>query len=137
MGASNGNHRHTDPLWTTSSPSRRPAAWSVNGLDGNDTLVVNYATLGSDISYSYVGGGATSRYTDEVLGSIDFVNFEKFNITTGAGDDPLVGGALIDTSSGGLGNDLFENGLGADIVSGGGGVDRWSVDYSTLAAPSA
>lgn len=109
-------------------------SYSVDGLEGTDTLVLNYASLGSDISYYYVGSGYF-RYTDDVRSSVDFVNFEKFNITTGAGDDHLVGGALVDTLSGGLGNDLIESGLGADIINGGGGVDRWSVDYSTVASP--
>lgn len=106
--------------------------YSIDGQAGNDTLVLNLASLGSDIRFFGIGGG-WNRYTDDVRTTIDFVNFERFDITGGAGDDWLSGGAQNDRLVGGLGNDRFESGLGADTIFGGGGSDRWVVDYSAAA----
>jgi len=57
-------------------------SYSVNAGTGMDTLVINYASLGGDIRYQDIGGG-WYRYTDEIRSSMDFVNFDKFNITGG------------------------------------------------------
>ena len=106
-------------------------AHSVNGDAGTDTLVINYSGLSADIRYQDLGFG-WFRYTDDVRSSIDFVNFEKFNITGGSGDDVLVGRDADDTLIGGGGNDHITSGLGADVVTGGAGSDHWTADYSTL-----
>ncbi len=106
-------------------------SYSVNADTGTDTLVMNYASLAGDIRYQDIGGG-WYRYTDDARTSIDFVNFEKFNLTGGSGDDVLVGRNDADTLVGGAGSDLISSGLGADIVTGGGGMDRWSTDYGTF-----
>lgn len=106
-------------------------SYTVDGQDGVDRLVVSYGGLSQDVSYFYSGNGYYS-YSDDLLTSVTFVGFELFDVTTGSGDDYLVGGALDDTLRGGSGNDLFASGLGADRVEGGGGDDRWSADYSGL-----
>lgn len=108
--------------------------YSVDGQGGTDTLVLDFSSLGADIAHSYVGNGYY-RYTDDVWTSADYVNFERYDISTGAGDDQLVGGGLNDRLVGNAGNDRFDGGLGADTISGGSGVDRWVVDYSTIAGP--
>ena len=105
--------------------------YSVNGDAGTDTLVLNYSTLTADIRYQDIGG-SWFRYTDDVRSSMDFVNFERFNIAGGAGDDVIVGRENSDTLSGGAGSDQIYSGIGADIINGGTGVDLWTTDYSTL-----
>lgn len=104
---------------------------SVDGGEGTDTLVVNYGTLGSDVTYNYVSNG-WYRYSDDFLSGVDFLNFEIFRLTGGDGDDLLVGAALADTLNGGAGNDRIESGRGADVVNGGDGHDTWVADYATL-----
>ena len=106
-------------------------AYSVNGDLGTDTLVMDFSTLGGDIRYQDIGGG-WFRYTDDVLTWLDFVNFEKFNLTGGSGDDVLVGRNMVDTLTGGAGDDHLVSGMGADILNGGAGFDRWTADYSTM-----
>ncbi|SEN06256.1 hypothetical protein SAMN04488103_10320 [Gemmobacter aquatilis] len=105
--------------------------YSVDGGEGTDTLVVNYGTLGSDVTYTYAGWG-WYRYSDDFLSGVDFINFEIFRLTGGDGDDLLVGGALADTLIGGRGNDRIESGRGPDIVAGGDGHDTWVADYAAL-----
>lgn len=109
-------------------------SYSVDGQAGTDTLVLSLASLGSDLIYYGIGGG-WYRYTDEVRTTIDFVNFERFQITGGTGDDQIYGGALADVLIGGLGNDRFDSGLGADTVTGGSGLDRWVANYVAAASP--
>jgi hypothetical protein len=79
----------------------------------------------------YYSGGYY-RYTDDFLTTVDYLNFERFDLTMGSGDDMLVGGALNDRLVGGGGNDWFSGGLGADTMIGGAGSDRWEADYSTV-----
>lgn len=105
--------------------------FSVDALGGTDTLVLNYSSLASDVRYQYIGGG-WGRYTDDVASQMDFVNFERYNLTGGSGDDVLNGGTDIDRLVGGAGNDLLQGGRGADVIDGGAGADRWSADYGTL-----
>jgi Ca2+-binding RTX toxin-like protein len=104
---------------------------SVNADAGNDILVLNYASLSADIRYQDIGGG-WFRYTDDVRSTMDFINFDRFDLRGGSGEDVLVGRDGIDTLSGGGGNDHLASGLGADIISGGAGQDRWSADYASF-----
>lgn len=108
-------------------------SYSIDAQAGNDKLVLDFSSLGADIGYTYVGSGYY-RYTDGVRTTVDFLNFERYDITGGAGADLLVGGALADRLVGNAGNDRFEGGLGADTIIGGTGMDRWVADYSTFAS---
>lgn len=108
--------------------------FSVDALGGTDTLVLNYSSLASDVRYKYIGGG-WGRYTDDVLSRMDFINFERYNLTGGSGDDILYGANDNDRLIGGAGYDYLSSGLGADTIDGGAGVDRWAADYSTVAGP--
>lgn len=108
-------------------------SYSVDALDGVDTLKLNFASLTSDVSHSYYSGGYY-RFTDNFLTTVDYLNFERFDLTMGSGDDVLIGADLNDRLIGGAGNDWFSGGLGADTMVGGTGSDRWQADYSTVAA---
>jgi Ca2+-binding RTX toxin-like protein len=55
--------------------------------------------------------------------AMNYRGVERFEMTGGAGDDVLVGGALTDRLAGGAGNDLLLAGGGADYLFGGAGVD--------------
>lgn len=104
-------------------------AYSVDAQAGTDTLVLDFSSLGSDIAHSYWGSGYY-RYSDDVATSVNYLGFERYDLTMGDGDDVLVGGSLNDRLTGNNGNDLFYGGIGADTIEGGSGHDRWSVDYS-------
>lgn len=106
-------------------------SYTVDGGEGTDKLVLSYAGLLQDVAYYYAGNGYYA-YSDELLSSVTFANFDQFDISTGSGDDVLAGGALADTLRGGGGADLLQSGLGADVVDGGSGTDRWVADYSGL-----
>ena len=98
---------------------------STDGGVGTDKLVINYATATTAIQRSDIGYGWL-RYGDKGgLHSVDFLNFEKFDITGGSAHDNLVGGADMDTLRGGAGNDILNGGAGSDVIDGGEGMDRW------------
>ena len=104
---------------------------SVNADAGNDILILDYSSLSADIRYQDIGGG-WFRYTDDVRSTMDFINFDRFDMRGGSGEDVLVGRDNIDTLSGGGGNDYLASGLGADFIMGGSGLDRWSADYGSF-----
>lgn len=111
-----------------------PTGWyEVNAGDGIDTLVVDYASLSTDVNYVNTGYGWYA-FTDDFFSAIEFYNFERFALYTGSGADYLVGGNLNDYFSTGGGNDTIVSGLGADTIIGGAGTDRWVGNYSTLSA---
>jgi hypothetical protein len=70
-------------------------------LDGSGGDDVTFSGIES---FTLIGGGAGI-----------------FNLTTGGGDDVLVGGG---------GDDLLNSGAGVNVVDGGAGVDRWGADMS-------
>ena len=109
-----------------------PGAWhSVNGEGGNDTLVVNYATLDTDVIHRNIGYGWW-RITDDFFSGVDHYGFESFDIQTGSGDDSMDGGAQADRLRGGAGNDTIAGGMGADTIDGGDGHDLWTANYGSL-----
>jgi Ca2+-binding RTX toxin-like protein len=105
--------------------------YSVDGLAGVDTLVVNYSTLTTSIDFRYIANGYYG-FRDDFNSGIDFINFERFIIRGGSGDDKLQGGNDVDQLYGGAGADILTSGLGADTVNGGAGYDRWVANYGTL-----
>ena len=110
---------------------------TVYGGAGVDTLVVNYAgdahnftmTNGVDAS-----GGISGAVTDGLSTEAIFNNFEKFNITTGSGDDSINGTDGSDTISTGAGNDTVNSGKGADVIDFGTGINVWNADKSDVAS---
>lgn len=107
---------------------------TVNGQDvfeaggGTDTLTIDWSSLvtaANDVGYggysrSFGGGGRLIR-TNGV---------EKFNITTGSGNDVISGGASDDIINLGSGDDFVNLFGGNDTANGGDGIDGFSADFS-------
>jgi Ca2+-binding RTX toxin-like protein len=102
-----------------------------NGLDGIDTLIVNYGSLRNDVITRNAGFGWW-EITDDFFSRIRYINFENFSVTTGSGDDYIRTFDGNDWVRTGAGNDTIESGLGRDTIDGGAGHDRWIADYSSL-----
>ncbi len=105
----------------------------VDTLDGQgdvDLLVLNYSALSSAVSSSYQSGGWYLYGTADGVNRANYINFERFNVTGGSGDDALTGGNYNDVLNGGLGNDTLNGGAGNDSIVGAGGNDTWIGDYS-------
>lgn len=107
---------------------------SVDGLGGDDLLVVDYSSLSTNIFQQNDGFGWYS-ITDGFFSGVSHYGFERFNITGGSGDDRLFGRNSDDRLNGGAGNDILTSGLGSDTIIGGWGQDRWVGDYSSLTGP--
>jgi Ca2+-binding RTX toxin-like protein len=103
-----------------------------NSTAAGDRLVIDYSTVTGPIVYWNDGWG---HYSDGAFNTIDFINFESYEITGGSENDDLRGANLADKLVGGGGNDTLSGYLGADTLDGGAGLnDIWSVDYSSLGA---
>ncbi|MFI3156858.1 MAG: calcium-binding protein [Methylococcaceae bacterium] len=110
---------------------------SVNALGDStttgDKLIVDYSQLTAPIVYWWDGW---NHMSDGAFNTIDYVNFESYDITGGKENDDLRGGDqpdLFDRLIGGAGNDTLSGYRGADIIDGGAGLgDRWSIDYSSF-----
>jgi len=89
------------------------------GGAGTDTLVADFA--GRTDSFNLV---APSQFLQGQFAGYALDSIERFEITTGSGDDSLTGGVLGDRLSGGSGADLLSGGQGADVLDGGAGNDR-------------
>jgi Ca2+-binding RTX toxin-like protein len=99
---------------------------TLDGADGEDELVINYAALGRNITLS------GNNYGDGFFNQVIFYNIEKFNVTSGSGSDALQGGTLADTLLAGAGNDVLSGNSGLDVIDGGVGIDTWKESYSGL-----
>lgn len=104
---------------------------SANGLEGTDTLVMNWGAATGPIRW-YDAGYGWGAFTDDAFSGISYINFEIFQLTGGTSDDDLRGGNAADSLTGGAGNDILRSGLGGDVLDGGSGLDRWVVDYSSV-----
>jgi Ca2+-binding RTX toxin-like protein len=125
---------------------------SINGGSGNDTLeIIDNSNVAVTIDYQ-------SNVNGTIMGGLSsgttFQNIERFNVTTGTGNDSIniaattVGSRISagngnntivsgsgndtisagngnDTISTGAGNDIIESSTGADIIDGGSGSDSW------------
>jgi Ca2+-binding RTX toxin-like protein len=94
---------------------------------GSDLLKVDYADLMTNVTGSLSAGSVTEGYTgavaDTTVNSVSFTGVERFQITTGGGNDDVRTGGGNDTLSGGNGNDYLFGGAGNDILIGGGDAD--------------
>ena len=108
---------------------------SVDGQSDEDTLVLNYSTLGSDVSTTYIGNGWNQYGTADGATHANYINIEKFNITGGSGNDSLVGANNKDVLDGGAGNDVLNGGGGSDTITGGTGIDTWIGNYGDVTDP--
>jgi Ca2+-binding RTX toxin-like protein len=108
---------------------------SLGIFDSSDTdlLIIDYSV--EDISNGMLMNvnptqktGSASRYLgalseSEVLDSIDFQNFEKYQVTGTQQSDDISTGNGDDTITGGAGDDLFFANFGNDMLDGGDGSD--------------
>ena len=88
------------------------------GLGSDDSLTVNYASLTTAVTT--VG----SSFTNGAATGVAFSNIERFDVTTGSGNDSITtlggndrinAGTGIDTVNGGLGDDLLVINYAADL----------------------
>ncbi|MCC6920918.1 MAG: hypothetical protein IT548_17105 [Alphaproteobacteria bacterium] len=108
---------------------------SIDGGAGNDTIGVgggNDTAVGGSgddlliVDYSAAGGSFVSNATvisNSFDSSITFSGFERLQVTTGAGNDDIVGWTGNDRIDGGAGNDTLRGGNGNDTLTGGDGTD--------------
>jgi Ca2+-binding RTX toxin-like protein len=101
-----------------------------DGGSGSDVLTVDMSTstssIASDTNYYY----HYALSDTEGLNSINTNYFDTYNITTGSGDDKIVGWGGNDTLNGGAGKDLLTGNAGNDILTGGAGNDVFNFAYS-------
>jgi Ca2+-binding RTX toxin-like protein len=120
---------------------------------GNDAVDVVYSIVGNignldggsgfdflrfNLSNQTANLNLTNLSNINITGLITATNFERFDITTGSGNDTvlqtgIVNGILLradDSIYTGDGNDIMSTGLGIDFVNAGSGIDRLIVDYS-------
>lgn len=117
-----------DDVVTITYPYNGGVPTSVDGGAGTDTLIVAWGSDNNSVSLVTNAGsppnnGYDGTLTDNLASStVAFTSFEKFNVTTGSGNDSLQTGG---------GNDTVNSGLGTDTVSMGAGSDLLVVDYSS------
>ncbi|MBC7516982.1 MAG: calcium-binding protein [Alkalinema sp. FL-bin-369] len=120
---------------------------------GNDEVNVvytidgNIGTLDGGAGFDYLRFNLSNQTANlnltnlsniNIAGVISATNFERFDITTGSGNDTVIQTGIVngivlranDTINTGDGNDVLSAGLGVDFVNGGGGTDRLIIDYS-------
>lgn len=108
-----------------------PAAGTVDGRGGFDTLTISLGGLTSDLVMTgALGSGATAQLST----GLTIQNIEVLRIRSGGGNDRLFGGAGDDYFSTGVGNDTVQAGAGNDfldlgwgdnVASGGTGADTF------------
>lgn len=94
----------------------RGGADYIDGGDGSDTVYYDYANASQHITVNLTTGVHSGEAGDDTLVSIE-------NITTGAGNDTLIGNAAANILIGGAGNDILLGMDGDDSLSGGDGDD--------------
>ena len=113
---------------------------TVNASTGIDTLIVDYSLAIRNLSLSgasaSVVGGFDGIIADGTYSSdgwsVFFTSIEKFDITTGEGNDTLYLGN-VDTDlriRTGTGDDFVATGRGANTIDLGAGVNGWSANFS-------
>lgn len=107
-------------------------AGSVDGGAGMDSWFADLSGVTADIFFSL---GATTAIASAGLTSI--LGLERVELTTGSGNDDIIGGAQADAISTSGGNDFIDAktrptaaGSGIDVVDGGQGIDTLIVDAS-------
>lgn len=110
---------------------------TLDGGSGFDYLTLDLSKQTANINLS--------NLSNISVAGITAINFERFAITTGSGNDTIIQSALVnccdvlrasDSIRTGAGNDIINAGLGgksisdADVVNGGAGINRLIVDYS-------
>ena len=110
---------------------------SVTGAGGTDTLIIDYSVdtvgVGNNGGPSVNGtGGFDGAFTDSTTRYVGYTSIEKFQITTGSGNDNITTGSGNDIVNTGAGDDIVNVGSGTtDTANGGAGIDGLSADFST------
>jgi len=89
---------------------------TAQGGDGDDTLVLSWGAGTADVE-------TTGFFTDNATRTASYGGIERFEITTGTGNDDIISGAADDIVSVGDGNDEVHSSGGDDQVFGQGGDD--------------
>ncbi len=102
---------------------------ALNGGDGLDTLVADFSAETRTVVFNGTNGHGFLSYQDHIF----FREIERFELTTGSGNDWVNGGRFDDVISTGAGNDLIgqawpnlgdeTSSFGADFVDAGAGDD--------------
>jgi len=108
---------------------------------GNDKLVIDWSNATANIIVtsedwwrrSFQAGGDDSDGSSPTH-SVEARNFERWDLTGGAGDDDLRGANGNDRLIGNAGDDVIDGRGGVDTVSGGSGIDLFRGDYSGAVA---
>ena len=114
---------------------------TADGGAGADTLVVQWGDWTRSIRTQALTLGASGYsgvYAEDfgpVERSVQFSMIERFEITTGSGNDIITIGNGNDIVSTGDGNDIVDVGSGDDRADGGAGEDRISADFGAATTP--
>jgi large repetitive protein len=119
-----------DTLETGGGADRVQVSGGIDTLDagvGQDLLKVDYGHLAANVTGRLSAGsvvdGHSGLVADGAGNSVSFSGVERFQITTGAGNDDVRTGGGRDTLSGGQGSDFLFGNWGADVLTGGEGSD--------------
>ncbi|HEX9933311.1 MAG TPA: hypothetical protein VGB08_10765, partial [Allosphingosinicella sp.] len=111
---------------------------TVNGGIGTDTLIANYSAATGDIvsdgpRAGTSGEGFDGAYYQSIGGNpaVTYSSIERFDITTGGGNDNIRTASGDDIVRTGAGNDFVNFGSGSDSGDGGTDNDGFSADLST------
>ena len=105
---------------------------------GADLVTVNAVASGTTANGSYVvtfANASNNSFDGSKLAAASAGN--TVNITSGSGNDTLIGGANADTINGGAGADTITGGLGADVLVGGTGADTYNMSLGRAVTATA
>ena len=92
-----------------------------DGGGGRNSLLVDFHDAAFDLSMAL--DAAPNAWAAVAGTGLTFANFQEFDVTTGSGDDTVLGGDGNDSFVTGAGSDLLRGGLGDDTLDGGPGSD--------------
>jgi len=105
---------------------------TVDAGAGSDQLTVDYSAATTDVTGLVVSGnlgaGYVGSFADQATSVLNFQGVERFDVTTGSGNDRIYTGDGNDTLSGGDGDDILGGRGGDDVMTGGLGDDQFLID---------
>ncbi len=96
-----------------------------NGGVGNDVLTADASMATSGVRMATAGYGWMTVEARDGSYNLDFINFERVNITGSNFNDRLYGFGQDDTLIGGNGHDILDGNGGNDILTGGAKLDQF------------
>ncbi|MGA0530428.1 hypothetical protein [Hansschlegelia sp. KR7-227] len=107
----------------------------IDGGSGVDTWVADYGATTRDVRFELPAPGSGGAVALTALGLLSLADIERILLTTGAGDDTIIGGGQGDIVNTGAGRDVVDlktrpvfGETGTDIFNAGAGVDTLVVD---------